>query len=477
MGRVTEPSTSFLARHRFTVVASALAIVFLLASAGAVSAGFMTGASATRADIAASATPAPVVTNAPGRTSPAVIPAATPVRSCTVSPQAVDAALGTLRGSVVDVMTGETVFSRTPDYISAPGSAMAALTATAAVSKLGADYRLSTSVLDSNSTGTIVLVGGGDPTLTALGEGEESVYAGAAKLDDLATSTLVAFEAAHPGKKITQIVLDASYWDKADRWNSTWDRSLQTGGSLSEVTALQVDGDRDDPRAQVSPRSTEPIKRAGIAFAKALGLDPDDITIREGKAENGATLLGQVNSAPLSTLVQQMLSNNDATLAEAVARVLSVETGFGGSAASLQQAIPQVLKALGLDTSDLTIRDGSGLSNADAVPASFLSHLMAKVSGEEPLASVLLGLPIAAETGSLAGRFTGDNASAAGQVSAASGAVNGSRSLAGVINSADETPLAFAFVATGNTINDDANTALDTLVAAIQACGSNLTNN
>ena len=353
---------------------------------------------------------------------------------------------------------------------------MATLTAVAAVTTLGADYRLTTSVVDGNSAGSIVLVGGGDPTLSRLPEGEQSVYPGAAKLDDLAASTLLAYRAAHPDTPITQIVLDASLWDTGDRWNSTWNRSLQTGGGVSEVTALQVDGDRDDPTVQDSPRSSDPISRVGTAFAGALGLDPASVSFREGAAENGAPQLAEVSSATVSTLVQQMLTNNDATLAESLARIVSVQTDFGGSAASLQQAIPQALKPLGLDTSMLTIKDGSGLSSANSVPADFLSRLMATISVGSDLAPVLEGLATAGETGSLADRFTDSNAAAAGQVNAASGSIDGTRSLAGVINAADGTALAFAFVANGGGVSSATDTAIDTLAAATFLCGKNLTN-
>jgi D-alanyl-D-alanine carboxypeptidase len=55
------------------------------------------------------------------------------------------------------------------------------------------------------------------------------------------------------------------------------------------------------------------------------------------------------------------------------------------------------------------------------------------------------------------------------------GTQNSVRSLAGISTSADGTRLAFAFLATGSTVSDDALGALDFLAVGVQACGNNLT--
>ena len=100
--------------------------------------------------------------------------------------------------------------------------------------------------------------------------GTESVYAGAPKLSSLAASVISKYNAAHPGVPITSIILDASYWNPSDKWDASWKRSEQTIGYHSEVTALQVDGDRSDPTKQTSPRTKDPITRAGKLFLAAL---------------------------------------------------------------------------------------------------------------------------------------------------------------------------------------------------------------
>ena len=150
------------------------------------------------------------------------------------------------------------------------GSVLKVLTASAAIAVLGADFQIPTRTFTGSTAGTIVLVGYGDPTLSAMPAGTESVYTGAPKLSTLAASTLATYASTNPGQEITQVVLDASYWNPSDKWDASWKRSEQTIGYHSEVTALQVDGDRADPTKQTSPRGTDPIRRAGNLFLNAL---------------------------------------------------------------------------------------------------------------------------------------------------------------------------------------------------------------
>jgi serine-type D-Ala-D-Ala carboxypeptidase/endopeptidase (penicillin-binding protein 4) len=467
-GKVKPAVTSgnFFTKNRFTLIASGLALALLLLAGGTVAVGYSAGAQS-------AAIPEVTETAPPARAVPATVPTPTGIRTCSVAARASDERLASLRGVVINVETGEVLYNRDGDAASSTGTANTALTATAAITQLGADYQLSTRVVDGNLPGSIVLLGGGDPTLSRLPDGESSVYSGAPTLQDLATQTINTYAVAHPDVPISEVVVDASYWDEADGWNSAWDTSLRTEGVVSRTTALQVDGDRDDPTQQISPRSDDPIERAGDAFVDALGLV--GVTTREGLAENGAPLLAEVKSAPVSTLVQQMLQTNDATLAESLARVVSVQGTFSGSAVSLQQAIPQALQVHGLVTTGVTIRDGSGLSRDDTVSARFLASLFSTVATEDALSPVLDGLSVAGQSGMLADRFTGDNAVAPDTIVGVSGTHNSVRSLAGISTSADGTRLAFAFLATGSTVSDDAFGALDSLAIGVQACGDNLT--
>ena len=457
-------------RHPTAWLASALGVVFLLLATGAVVAG---AAIENEADAAPAATTEPADDPADDgpRAVPATLPEATRLRTCSINTAAGDGRLMALKGAVLNATTGEVLFSREGEVPNRTGSVLKVLTASAAIGVLGPDFQLTTTVVAGPTPSSIVLVGGGDPTLSASTTG--SVYAGAPTIADLAAKAKAAHDATHPGTPITEVIVDASYWNPADKWDPSWKRSEQTTGYHSEVTALMVDGDRADPNAITSPRSTDPVARAGAAFAAALGGNP---VVTMGTATS-KTVIAEVRSQPLSSLIDFMLLTSDNTLAESLARVVSLKSGLGGSAASLQQAIPAALKAFDLDVDGLVIKDGSGLSEANAVPPVFVAQLMVKVmNGDRGLIAVYDALPVSGETGSLADRFTGANAVARGAVAAKTGWIETAYTLGGVVTAADGTPLTFAFYAIGEGISDGARAALDTLATGVFNCGDNLSN-
>ena len=457
---------ALIARHPTVWLFSAIGVVFLMLATGALFAGIASGSG--RAQIA----PLPAGTEAPPRPQPSAVPAGTHLRTCSIAAAAALPDLGTLAASVVNADTGEVLFDRAGTTPAPTGSVLKLLTAATAIKILGSGAQLSTKVVDGSSKGTIVLVGGGDSTLATT---PDSFYEGAPLISDLATAAMAAYKLKHPGDPVTQIVLDSTFWSPSDNWDPSWPVSERADGYLGFVTALQVDGDRNDPTQAESPRGDDPIARAGEAFADAAGLE--DVTFTRGTAV-GSTVLAEVKSQPLSTLVGQMLLTSDNTLAESLARVASKAAGFDGGSASLAQLVPLTLKDLGLDSTGLVIRDGSGESADNAVPPLFVSRLLVKIrANEADLGVIYSGMPVGGETGDLYDRFTGANEVAKGKVVAKPGWIDNERSLAGVINAADGTPLTFAFYGMGETISFATREALDTLTTAAYTCGNNLSNN
>jgi D-alanyl-D-alanine carboxypeptidase/D-alanyl-D-alanine-endopeptidase (penicillin-binding protein 4) len=464
---------ALFANHRNAWLIGAGAVVFLLLGSGAVFAGVSVGS-------APAADPSPTPTVEPQRDLPDGDLAASRLRTCSIAGLAADPRLMTVEAQVVRIDTGEVLFDRSGDTPARTASVLKVLTAAAALATMGPDFQITTSVVQGSTPGSIVLIGRGDATLSALPPGVESVYKGAPKLADLAAATL----AAYSGPQITSIVLDASYWSSSDKWDSSWKRSEQTQGYHSEVTALQVDGDRDNPAKQDSPRSTDPIGRAGILFLNALrdadteGEVADNVTFSVGTAVS-TTTLAEVKSQPLKVLIPYMLQVSDNTLAEMLARVTSKASTSNGSAASLQQVIPSALSdAYQIPAAGMVIRDGSGLSDLNAVPPSTVVKLLIAMNqGGQYLDVVQAGLPIAGQSGTLASRFTGANAVARGHVWAKTGWIDTSYSLAGIVQAADGTMFAFAFYAIGDGIKSDARAALDTLTTGVFNCGDNLSNN
>lgn len=393
-------------------------------------------------------------------------------RTCSVASQAADARLGTFSGIVINADTDEVLFDRNGSAPAATASTMKLLTAVAALNVLGPNYRVETKVYsDANDPTSIYLVGAGDVTLSRTAAGKQSVYRDAPKLSDLAIGVKAALGAA----QVSKITLVSTAF-AGPSWEPTWERSEQTEGYMSEVTALQVDGDRANPAAETSPRSTTPVANAGRYFKTALGAVATNATVTTGTLPNGATQIASVLSQPISQWVKNMLLVSDNTQAEALARLVSLKQGFDGSFSSISAAFKRALSSTALDSSALVIKDGSGLSSSNAVPPIYLaklSKLIMSASGNYNV--VLQGLPVAAESGSLSSRFKGDNVDAAGHIIAKTGWIKHGYTLAGIINAADGTHLVFAVYALGE-VKDDAKLAIDDLITAVYRCGNTLSN-
>ncbi len=407
--------------------------------------------------------------------SPTPSESATNARSCSVLKMATDPRLGELHAAVVNSTTGELLFDRLADQQAPTASLLKAMTATAAIQSLGPNYRVDTRVYqDMADPGTIIIVGGGDVTLSRTSAGKQSVYKDAPKLSDLA----VQVNAALAGTPVTRIIADDSLFS-GPKWLDSWERSEQTIGYMSEVSALQVDGDRANASKETSPRSTDPTLKAAKSFRTALGDLAVSATVEVGALTEGANQIAKVSSQPISKWITHMLAVSDNTQAEALARLVAINEGFDGSFDSIDIGVKTALTNAGLSAAEVAtihLEDGSGLSNLNRVSPLTMTKLMkilADAKGD--LSNVRNALPVSGETGSLAARFTGKNADAAGHILAKTGWINHGYTLGGIINAKDGTQLLFAIYALGD-VKDDAKVAIDNLATAIYRCGDTLSN-
>jgi D-alanyl-D-alanine carboxypeptidase/D-alanyl-D-alanine-endopeptidase (penicillin-binding protein 4) len=464
-------------RLQLGIIIGAAALVFVLLCTGSV----FLGINASRQ--AASQTTTSGDTS-PKRAVPATQVQPTAIPTCSLDTLASNPSLIKLYGSVVDTASGLPIYSLGGTTGENPASVLKVLTAAAAISALGPTYQITTSVDMGTAPGTIVLVGQGDATLSRAAAGQ-SIYAGAPTLATLAERTLAAYNAipTNVGVPITNLVLDSTYWNPSDNWDPSVSTSLRSAGYLSETTALQVDGDRANPSLQISPRSNDPVTAAGNAFVQALAALPggpaaSSVTLTKAAAPSGATPLASVQSQQVSVLVKQMLRQNDDTLAEMLARIISVHENLGGASDSIQQAMTTALAKYSLDTSNLTIEDGSGESDESQIPPQFMSSFMSLISQQgNGLQYVAAGLPVSGKSGNLANRFTGSNSVAVGKITGFAGTQSSAYTLSGYLTAADGTGESFSFFAEGAGITSKASSVLDSLAAAVYTCGKNITNN
>ena len=376
-----------------------------------------------------------------------------------------DPTLGSgVSAQVVDVATGKVLLDQDADEPVTPASTAKLLTAAAALITLDAEDTIETTVVAGSAPGEVVLVGGGDPTLSRTSPSQS--YPGAATVADLAAQVLAALPA---GTAITRVVVDNSLFT-GPLTASGWGADDAPSSYAAPVTATAVDGARVRPGAPA--RSAQPGVDAGSALADALGAPRTAVSL--GAAPKDARTLGTVRSAPIARLVEQMLSASDNVLAEAIARQIALASGQPASFDGGARAITEALAGAGVDVTDVVLSDGSGLSGENRVPVEVLVALLTGASdGSLRGASALLsGLPVAGYEGTLADRGDAAPATAPGSVRAKTGTLLGVNALAGTALTTDRRLLAFAVVADGATADESgAEAALDDVAAALAGCG------
>lgn len=395
------------------------------------------------------------------------------ISTAIAGPLGVSALGASVSAEVVDVLTGQPLFSRGATESVPPASAAKLVTAAAALTVLGPNAVLTTSVLPGQSPGEVVLVGGGDPTLAGSSADPAGTYPVAASLAGLAKSTAKALLAA--GTKSITLGYDNTLYGgptAADGWKLTY----ISAGNVAPVNALEVDEGRRGDRSVLS-RLSDPAQSAANAFAGLLRHDGLTVaaSVVAAVPATGGKALAKVTSAPVSALVERMLRVSDNDLAESLARQVALKRHLPATFVGAAQAVTKAVEPLGVDATSLHLVDGSGLSTSDTLQATALTSVVraAASSGHPELRPLLTGLPVAGFLGTLATRYsTPATAAGVGAVRAKTGTLTGVSSLAGVVVDADGRQLAFAVIAghvPGSTL--DAEAALDRVAATLASCG------
>lgn len=393
-------------------------------------------------------------------------PAATPagVQAALAGP-AGNSALGTLNGTVVDPASGTVLWQQGDTTPSTPASSLKILTAAAALLSLEKTDQLSTKVVQGAEPGTVVIVGGGDPTIS--GTPGSSVYPGAATLDDLVNQV-------KQKGAVTKVQFDLSRYT-GEALGPQWESADIAGGSVAPIVPFMIDGGRFDPKKDVSARTGSPAQSAADAFAQRIGAPGATI----GTAPPGAQVLGEVKSAPIEQLVDNMMQISDNVLTEAIAREIAIKSGNEPSFAGGVQAVRDVLTKNGFDLTGANFVDGSGLSATNKLPAKLLTDVLstaARPTLDDPrtakLRPLLTALPVAGGSGTLAGRYAGSAAGGKGWVRAKTGTLTGVNALAGMVVDVDGRVLVFAFMSASNRNPEtEVRPALDVMAAALRGCG------
>jgi serine-type D-Ala-D-Ala carboxypeptidase/endopeptidase (penicillin-binding protein 4) len=423
-----------------------------------------------------------------------------------LSPLLRDKGLGKhVGGAVVDLSTGQLAYGSDASGAFAPASTTKLLTAAAALSTLGPQFRIQTKVVAGSAPGQIILVGGGDPTLST--SAPAGFVPAPASISELAAATAAALRKA--GTTKVTLGYDTTLF-AGPRTAQTWPSTYVSTGVVAPVTALSLDEGRVGAIVEgTAPRVPDPPVSAAEAFARrltALGITvtgaPTAVTAppapaapagstasqsATGSASSAGaspsavpvapgSLLASVRSPALSDLVSWMLSTSDNDLAEAVAHLTAIAAGQPADFDGGVTAVTNAVGALGLPTGGLRLYDGSGLTGSTQGSPALLADVLAVADSpaHAVLRPLLTGLAVAGFSGSLTTRFDDPGTrQAAGLVRGKSGTLSTVSAIAGTVLDADGHELAFVFIADqvtpGTTLA--ARAALDRLAAAVAGCG------
>ena len=381
---------------------------------------------------------------------------------------------------VTDAATGQVLYSANATAPATPASTTKLVTAAASLAVLGPQARFTTAVRQVG--GTVVLVGGGDPTL-AVNEYPSTDYPRPATLAQLAADTARALK--RQGRHSVRLGYDTALYSGPDL-GPGWGDDVETG-NVTPIVALEADQgrltvsgaleDSDDP-VNFRPRTEDPAGAAAAAFATLLAKDGITVsgTPAAAAAPASAPELASVTSPPLVQITEQMLLESNNVIAENLARQVAIKLGLPATFSGAADALATELRRLGI-TSPVSLYDGSGLSPQDEIAPETLVRVLRTAQQTPKLRGVITGLPVAGFAGTLSvgdSVFGGIGGTARGVVRAKTGNLSTVATLAGLAYDRSGTLLLFAIMAPS--VPDAgqlqaAADAIDAAAAGLAACG------
>jgi D-alanyl-D-alanine carboxypeptidase/D-alanyl-D-alanine-endopeptidase (penicillin-binding protein 4) len=297
---------------------------------------------------------------------------------------------------------GRPVAAHNADVAVIPASLQKILLAAVALEVLGPEYRFTTSVLappavDGVVDGDLYLVGGGDPLLVSAEFPEDPLPAfNTTSLAPLADAVVAAGITRVSGS----VVGDGSRYDDefvVPSWGpgvafveaGPYDALLVNDARLAGRTGRQR-----DPNDAAAREFARLLAERGVRVSGGAGT---------GVADPAAPVIGTVESAPLTAIVAEMLTNSDDDTAEMLLKELGVAAGADGTLADGLAVLDRTLRAWGVPMDGVRLADGSGLSPDNRVTCATLAAVLARSRGT----AVEAGLPVAGRTGTLADTFVG----------------------------------------------------------------------
>ncbi|MGF1521128.1 MAG: D-alanyl-D-alanine carboxypeptidase/D-alanyl-D-alanine-endopeptidase [Leptolyngbyaceae cyanobacterium] len=419
---------------------------------------------------------------------PADLPAA--IAAIANRPELVPARLGIQ----VETLAGETVYGWEGDRFFVPASSLKLVTTAAALTQLGPDFTLQTSVYgytDPAGVTTLKVVGRGDPSfgrddLSAIADqlaqqgirqvemlwGDESAFQGS----DVNTSWEWEDVQAGYGAPVNALILEENeiglslipqavgqplqvVWDEPDLgigWQIE-NRSLTVGPDESEFVSvgrelahpvLYVQGQLIAGSA--AETASIAVPNPGEIFLSTLqstlvkwGIPVQQMALTQTPSASDWPELAAVQSPPLAELLIPANRDSNNLYAEALLKQLGRQSSLEEDTTQAGIAIAlNTLTALGVNPDGIVMIDGSGLARKNLItPETMVDTLQAMA--RSPYASIYRdSLAVAGVSGTLRNRF--QDTALEGRLWGKSGAISRNFSLAGYLEPANYDPLAFS---------------------------------
>ena len=440
--------------------------------------------------------------------APEVAALAAEVDSALADPAFARASWGVVIQSLDD---GEVLYRRNAERLFLPASNLKLLTASAALTRLGADFRFRTAVIARGArradtlVGDLVVVGRGDPALAVdAGTGADPLaplrpwadsirargihvvrgrVVGDASLftdpplgpgwawDDLDADYAapvgaleldqdVAWIEASPGAAPGQPVVATLVPPRAPlRLFST----ATTAPADSNVRALAwnrapfsdsvtLSGRLSAGRAAVRlPVSVpDPTRYFVAALTEVLG--DSGVTLRGDTlaADTTADTLFVWQSPSLDSVLSLFLKPSQNQIGETLLRALGAQLKGAGSMDSGRAVVREVLTGFGVPPDAYVLADGSGLSRYNYVAPEAVARVLEAMYRRPDFGTFFAALPVAGVDGTMATRLR--NTHAAGNAHAKTGSLANVRSLSGYVRDADGEMLSFVLLVNGFTV-------------------------
>jgi D-alanyl-D-alanine carboxypeptidase/D-alanyl-D-alanine-endopeptidase (penicillin-binding protein 4) len=352
---------------------------------------------------------------------------------------------------IVDPKTGDTLYSRNSGKLFMPASNQKIITSAVALTQLGPDYRYRTviakrgAVKDSVLSGDLIVIGRGDPTMS------DRVYGSAAKeMAAIADSIR-----AHGIRRVAGALRQGGNAFPDSIYGYGWEWDDIGGESGAPVDELLYNEGMVQRAAKVDGRDTVvsvATRTPGYVYLSALygamtqrGIPVDGlVNLTADSLAAPYDTVYVVESPPLREILKYFLKPSQNQIGEALLKTIGLEKTGIGSADAGADVITTQLQQWGVDSTDVVVYDGSGLSRHDLVSPETIVKVLIAMQKDTAFNVYYDAFPIAGVDGTIRTRMKGTPAE--NNLRGKTGTIEFVRSLSGYVDTADNERLVFSFL-------------------------------